>query len=59
MPTAVHKLSWEDIKDLPETAGRTEIVDGELIVSPTPALVTSACVRSWESSWGFSFGVTV
>ena len=37
MPTAVHKLSWEDIKDLPETAGRTELVDGELIVSPTPA----------------------
>ena len=37
MPTAVRKLSWEDIKDLPETAGRTEIVDGELIVSPTPA----------------------
>ncbi len=37
MPTAVRKLTWEDIKDFPETAGRTEIVEGELIVSPTPA----------------------
>jgi Uma2 family endonuclease len=32
---AVKKLSWEDIKDLPESFGRTEIVDGELVVSPT------------------------
>ena len=37
MPTAVRKLRWEDIKDFPETSGRVEIVDGELIVSPTPA----------------------
>ena len=37
MGIAVKRLSWEDIKDLPESAGRTEIVDGELVVSPTPA----------------------
>jgi Uma2 family endonuclease len=35
MGVAVRKLSWDDIKDLPESAGRTEIVDGELIMSPT------------------------
>jgi Uma2 family endonuclease len=35
MGVAVRKLTWEDIKDLPETQGRTEIVDGELIMSPT------------------------
>jgi Uma2 family endonuclease len=34
MPVAVQKLTWEDIKDFPESHGRTEIVDGELIVSP-------------------------
>jgi Uma2 family endonuclease len=33
---AVKKLSWDDIKHLPETAGRSEIVDGDLIVSPPP-----------------------
>lgn len=37
MTTAVHKLTWEDIRDFPETAGRTELVAGELIVSPIPA----------------------
>lgn len=35
MGAAVRKLTWEDIKDLPESYGRTEIVDGELIMSPT------------------------
>jgi Uma2 family endonuclease len=35
MGVAVKRLSWDDIKDLPESAGRTEIVDGELIMSPT------------------------
>ena len=34
MGVAVKKWTWEDIKDFPESAGRTEIVDGELIVSP-------------------------
>ena len=34
MDVAVKKWTWEDIKDFPESAGRTEIVDGELIVSP-------------------------
>ena len=32
------KLAWNDIKDLPESHGRTEIVDGELVISPTPGL---------------------
>ena len=35
--TAIRKLTWEDIKDLPESHGRTEIVDGELILSPIAA----------------------
>ena len=37
MSVAEEKLSWDDIKDWPESAGRTEIVDGELVKSPTPA----------------------
>ncbi|MDW8354335.1 MAG: Uma2 family endonuclease [Bryobacterales bacterium] len=38
MSTVLKKLTWEDIKDLPESHGRTELVDGELVVSPTPSL---------------------
>jgi len=37
MDVAFRKLSWEDIKDYPEYHGRTEIVDGELFVSPVPS----------------------
>ena len=37
MSVAAKKLTWDDIKDWPEDAGRTEIVDGELVMSPTPA----------------------
>ena len=37
MSVAAAKLTWHDIKDLPEDAGRTEIVNGELVLSPTPA----------------------
>jgi len=33
----VKKLTWDEIKDFPESHGRTEIVDGELVVSPTPS----------------------
>jgi Uma2 family endonuclease len=36
MSVADKLLTWEDIKDLPESHGRTEIVDGEFVVSPTP-----------------------
>ena len=36
MSVAATKLTWADIKDLPETTGRTEIIDGELIMSPSP-----------------------
>ena len=32
------KLTWNDIKDFPESHDRTEIVDGELVMSPTPGL---------------------
>ena len=35
--TALHLYTWDDIKDWPESAGRTEIVDGDLIMSPSPA----------------------
>jgi Uma2 family endonuclease len=37
MPVIARKLTWDDIKDLPEDAGRTEIVDGDLVVSPSPS----------------------
>lgn len=37
MATAVQLYTWQDIKDLPASAGRTEIVDGDLIISPTPS----------------------
>jgi len=37
MSVAERKLTWEDLKDLPESHGRTEIVDGELVMSPTPS----------------------
>jgi len=33
---AVHLYTWDDIKNLPESAGRIEIVDGDLIMSPSP-----------------------
>jgi Uma2 family endonuclease len=36
MSVAATKSTWADIKDLPEHSGRTEIVEGELIMSPTP-----------------------
>ena len=38
MSVVAKKLAWNDIKDLPESHGRTEIVDGELVMSPTPGL---------------------
>ncbi len=34
MAVAVHKLTWEDIKNFPESHTRVELVDGELIMSP-------------------------
>ena len=37
MSVAAKRLTWDDIKDWPEDAGRTEIVDGELVMSPTTA----------------------
>ena len=37
MAVAVKRLTWEDIKDFPQYHGRTEIVDGELVMSPVPA----------------------
>ena len=33
----VKRLTWNDIKDWPESQGRTEIVDGELVMSPVPS----------------------
>ena len=37
MPVIAKKLTWDDIRDLPEDAGRIEIVDGDLVVSPSPS----------------------
>ena len=37
MPVIAKKLTWDDIKDLPEDAGRTEIVDGELVMASPPS----------------------
>ncbi len=37
MSVAVKKLTWADIQHLPEYHGRTEIVDGVLVMSPVPA----------------------
>jgi len=37
MSVATKKLTWDDIKDWPEYHGRTEIVDGQLVMSPVPA----------------------
>ena len=37
MPVIANTLTWDDIRDLPEDAGRTEIVDGDLVVSPSPS----------------------
>jgi Uma2 family endonuclease len=37
MGVAIKKLTWDDIQHLPESAGRTEIVDGDLVVSPPPS----------------------
>ena len=37
MAVAAKKLTWDDIKDWPEDAGRkTELVDGRVVVSPSP-----------------------
>ena len=36
MSVAAKKLTWDNIKDWPEDAGRTAIVDGELVRSSTP-----------------------
>lgn len=39
MSVTVRRLTWEDIKDLPESgASRTELVDGELVVSPIASI---------------------
>ena len=37
MIATLKKLTWDDIKDWPEYHGRTEIVDGELVMSPVPS----------------------
>jgi len=37
MGVAAKKLTWDDIKDWPESHGRTELVDGELVMSPVPS----------------------
>jgi Uma2 family endonuclease len=51
---AAKKLTWDDIKDWPESAGRTEIVDGELVMSPPPATKHQR-ICSYLGSLLFSF----
>jgi len=36
MPAAAKTYTWDEIKDWPESAARTELVEGELVVSPVP-----------------------
>ncbi len=50
MSVAAKKLTWDDIKDWPEDAGRTEIVDGELVISPTPPRGIRGYAHIWEFS---------
>ncbi|MBI3667162.1 MAG: Uma2 family endonuclease [Acidobacteria bacterium] len=38
MAAAIRPLTWDDIKEWPEYHGRTEIVNGELVMSPMPSL---------------------
>ena len=42
MASVLQGLTWEDLQHLPETAGRTELVHGELVTSPTPSAETYA-----------------
>ena len=37
MTVALKKLTWDDIRDLPETHSRTELIDGDLVVTPVPS----------------------
>ena len=37
-----NRVSWDDIKDLPEGGPRMEILEGELVVSPSP---------NWRHQW--------
>ena len=62
MGVAAKPLTWDDIKDWPEDAGyRTELVHGELVVSPSPTSPHQRCVAlltirlgsaALESNWG-------
>lgn len=62
MGVAAKPLTWDDIKDWPEDAGhRTELVHGELVMSPSPNSPHQRCVSlltirlggaALESNWG-------
>ena len=60
MNVAIKKLTWDDIKEWPEYHGCTEIVDGELVLSPVPSISHQeicsssgygSAVRSTRQSW--------
>ncbi len=36
MPVTLKKLTWQDRNELPETHARTELVDGDPVVTPVP-----------------------
>ena len=47
MSVVAHPLTWDDIKNRPEDAGRrTELVHGELVVSPSPTSDHQVIVNS-------------
>lgn len=60
MPVAAKSYTWDDIKDWPESANRTEIVDGELVVSPVPGNkhnYAATVLASRISHWVFANGL--
>ena len=71
MSATVRRLTWEDIKHLPESgAKRTELVDGELIVSPVAsvrhqricgrlAVTLSGFVEQRQLGWFFTHPIHV
>ena len=55
MGVAANPLTWDDIKDWPEDAGyRTELVHGELVVSPSPTSPHQRCVTQLTIELGIA-----
>lgn len=55
MGVAANPLTWDDIKDWPEDAGsRTELVHGELVVSPSPTSPHQRCITALTLELGLA-----